>query len=143
MAKNLNFNHLQNLQEILAGQVKMHEPKDRVENSDPMQSLLKIIYSIGSDGYPVGDLAFFVGNKSNPEVQRFILENLMRDVSGSANPGSIGLSDEQITLLTRGSNESMAAYAQRLNSSIEKDAFIIQNAKQSLQVQKKPEQTTE
>ena len=86
MAKNLNFNHLQNLQEILDGLVKMHEPKDRVENTDPMQSLLKVIYSIGSDGYPVGDLAYYVGNKANPEVQRFILENLMRDVSGSANP---------------------------------------------------------
>lgn len=143
MAKNLNFNHLQNLPEILAGQVKMHEPKDRVESTDPMQSLLKIIYSIGSDGYPVGDLAYFVGNKSNPEVQRFILENLMRDVSGSANPGSLGLSDEEITAMTRGSNESMAAYAQRLNASIEKDAFIIQNAKQSVQVQKKPESSAE
>ena len=143
MSKNLNFNHLQNLSEILAGQVKMHEPKDRVENTDPMQSLLKIIYSVGSDGYPVGDLAYFVGNKSNPEVQRFILDNLMRDVSGSANPGSLNLSDAEITALTRGSNESMADYAQRLNASIEKDAFILKSAQQSVQVSKKPEQSAE
>lgn len=94
--------------------------------------LLRIIYQAGADGFPVGDLAYFVGKKSNPEVQRFILDNLMGDVSSQRNPAIAGLSDEQITSLMRKSDETLASYCSRLNDSIAKDKFIIQHAKQSV-----------
>ena len=132
--KNLNFNHLPNLEEILKNQIELKDDPEKVEQNDAAQSLLKIIYSIGSDGWPVGDLAYFVGNKANPEVQRFILDNLMRDVSGARNPMNMKLSDDEITTLTRQSNETMQQYASRLNSSIEKDTYILKaaaNAKKS------------
>lgn len=136
--KNLNFQHLLDLDEILEGQIELKNPDDNtVEDTDPAQSLLKIIYASGESGWPVGELAYFVGNKANPEVQRFILDNLMRDVSGACNPMNMNLSDEEITILTRQSDETNSQYISRLNSSIEKDTYLLKRA-QSVVSNKKP-----
>ena len=127
MEKNYNFNHLPDLDEIKSNLVELNNDREQTESTDPAQSILKIIYAIGADGWPVGDLAYFVGNKSNPEVQRFILDNLMRDVSSARNPMNMNLSDDEITTLTRQSGETVQQYVNRLNSSIEKDTYILKS----------------
>lgn len=142
MEKNLNFNHLPDLDDILSNREELKDLEVNVENVDPQQSLLRIIYAVGEDGWPIGDLAYFVGNKANPEVQRFILDNLMRDVSGARNPANMNLSDEEITILTRQSNETNAQYVSRLNSSIDKDKMILDYAKRAVQANKVPKQPT-
>lgn len=144
MNKNLNYNFAKNIDQINAGTVP-YPPVDNpveVEVSES-DSLLRIIYSIGSDGYPVGDLAVYAGKNASPEVKKFILDNLMQDVSGHANPASVGLSDDEITSLTRQSGESMSDYAVRLNSSIEKDRFILNASKRSVSNDKVQNQPTE
>lgn len=132
--RNIAYKHLEKYQDIIANleELEPHTFEDVVD-PDPGQSLLKVIYSIGADGYPVGDLAYFVSNKSNPEVQRFILDNLMQDVSMAATPAVQGLDDDMITFLTRQSGESVQAYASRLNESIQKDKYILDYAKRSVQ----------
>lgn len=126
----LNFNFCKDREKIFDGLLVLVMPDpEKVENNDISNSLLRTIYSVGEDGYPVGDLATFVGKNASPEVKKFILDNLMRDVSGMANPSSIGLSDDDIALLTRQSGESMQSYAQRLNASIDKDKYILSYAK--------------
>ena len=144
MNKNLDFNFCKHQKDIEAGFVESIIPEKnvQVEQSETDQ-LLRMIYQQGADGFPVGDLAWFVGNKANPEVQSFILKNLMGDVSSAANPAIAGLSDEQITLLTRQSGESMQQYTSRLNDSIQKDKFIIQSAKQSVSADKDKDKATE
>lgn len=142
MEKNLNFNHLPDLDDILSNREELKDLEVNVENVDPQQSLLRIIYAVGEDGWPIGDLAYFVGNKANPEVQRFILDNLMRDVSGARNPANMNLSDEEITILTRQSNETNAQYVSRLNASIDKDKMILDYAKRAVQANKVPKQPT-
>lgn len=133
MKKIINFNFCKYKDLVESNLVAPPESDDKpVEVNDPLRPLLKIIYSIGSDGYPVGDLAYYVGNKSNPEVQRFILENLMQDVSAAAAPASMTLDDDQITALTRRSGESLSQYVQRLNQSVEVDKSIISRALESV-----------
>lgn len=144
MNKNLNFNFCKYLLEILNTKVDMIEEEinSQCELSETDQ-LLRLIYQIGADGFPVGDLAYFVGKKSNPEVQRFILDNLMSDVSSQANPAISGLSDDQITLFTRRSDETIASYCSRLNDSINKDKFIIESAKRTVSSDKDKNQPTQ
>lgn len=144
MNKNLNFNFCKYRQEIIDGLVDMKsEEVNTLSEKSETDQLLRLIYQIGADGFPVGDLAWFVGNKSNPEVQKFILDNLMSDVSSAANPAISGLSDEQITLLTRQAGESIQQYTSRLNDSIQKDKFILQNAKQSVSTDKDKDKASE
>lgn len=136
--RNINYKHLEKYQDIMANVEPLQEPEsETVVDQDPKQSLLQVIYSIGADGWPVGDLAYFVSNKSNPEVQRFILENLMQDVSAAANPSVEGLDDDTITCFTRQSGESKIDYLNRLNSSIQKDVYIINEAQRSIHSSKK------
>ena len=140
----LNYNFCKYRQEIVDGIVEMksEDVKFQVEKSESDQ-LLRLIYQQGADGFPVGDLAWFVGNKANPEVQSFILKNLMSDVSSQANPAISGLSDDQITLLTRRSDETIASYCSRLNDSINKDKFIIDSAKRTVSSDKDKNQPTQ
>lgn len=100
-----------------------------IEDNDATTSLLNVIYSIGADGWPVGDLAVYAGRNASPEVKKFILDNLLRDVSGNANPSSMELDDDTITVLTRGSNETQHQYVQRLADSIDKDKYILDKSR--------------
>ena len=138
--RNIAYKHLEKYQDIINNLEEL-EPHtfEEVVDTDPGQSLLKVVYSIGADGYPVGDLAYFVSNKSNPDVQRYILENLMQDVSMAATPAVQGLDDDMITVLTRKSGESVQEYAARLNESVEKDTYIIDYAKRAVQQPQKVE----
>lgn len=140
MNKDLNFNFNKHYDEVLAGIVvppKEEVPEKQYTDAD---ALLKAIYQIGSDGYPVGDLAVFVGKNASPEVKKFILDNLMSDVSSAANPASMNLSDDEIAILTRHSDETMADYAARLNQSINKDTYILNAAKRNVRAAKAAKQ---
>ena len=140
----LNFNFCKYKEDVDNG-IQELKPltSEKVEDNDISSSLLRTIYSVGEDGYPVGDLATFVGKNASPEVKKFILDNLMRDVSGMANPSSTGLSDDDITLLTRQSGESMHSYAQRLNESIDKDKYILSYAKRVVSQNSAPKPSSE
>lgn len=136
--KILNFNFCKNKEAIEKGLQELAPiPQEPVVDNDPKQALLEVIYQVGSNGYPVGDLAMYASSQASPEVRRFILDNLLLDVSGNANPSSVNLDDDTITVLTRQAGESMQSYAARLNKSIETDKFIIQktieNAKRPVQ----------
>lgn len=134
MNKDLNFNFNKHHDEVLSTVVEPPKDEEVVEKQHTdADALLKVIYQIGSDGYPVGDLSVFVGKNASPEVKKFILDNLMKDVSGMANPSSMNLSDDEIFTLTRQSGETMSDYAARLNSSIEKDTYILKSAQRSVQ----------
>lgn len=133
MNKCLNFNFCKYQKEVAENLVDLVIEDPKVEVKDPMQPMYKIIYSLGVDGYPVGELAYYVGKSANPDVQRFILENLLMDVSANANPSSMNLSDDQITLFTRRSDESLSSYVTRLNESIQKDSYLIDAAQRSVQ----------
>ena len=60
-------------------------PKIDCQKSES-DALLSIIYAKDSFNLPSGDLQYYVNPKANPEVQKFILDNLMMDVSSDTTP---------------------------------------------------------
>lgn len=104
-------------------------------------SLLSIVYALDERTcLPSGDLTYFVSDKANPQVKQFILDNLMQDVSSAKNiPAPVDLDDDTILELSRGHNEDVQSYMERLNSSIERDKWMIDEYKKLLDVSAQPE----
>lgn len=87
-----------------------------MENHDPSAPLLKVIYSVDSSGLPTGDLKYYVSPKANPEVKKWILDNLMFDTSSAQNVKiPDGLDSDTAFALQRCSGESVESYADRIN----------------------------
>lgn len=96
-------------------------------------SLLSAIYSLDPiTNAPTGDIACYVSDKTSPDVKRFILDNLMRDVSSDAMPAVSGLSDDEILTYQRGRDESRDAYAIRLSEYARMNAKIVEDAKRNV-----------
>ena len=117
--------------------------KEVVEKAEsPQDSLLSIVYGIDErTGLPTGDLSYLVSDKANPQVKEFILSNLMKDVSSAQNVAAkYNLSDDDILALSRNTGESVQAYADRLNASIQRDKWMIDQYKQN--VPSKPKETS-
>lgn len=78
-------------------------------------SLLSIIYAKDSFNLPSGDLQYFINPKANPEVQKFILDNLMMDVSGVAAPKNSAIDNDTAFALMRKDGETVDSYMARIN----------------------------
>lgn len=104
------------------------------EHHDPQDSLLKLVYSLDERTLcPSGDLQYFVNSKANPEVKKFILDNLMMDVSGSSKPSlPDGMSDDDIFALSRQSGESLEAYVERMNTEVKRAQWVNDEYRKSL-----------
>lgn len=78
-------------------------------------SLLSIIYAKDSFNLPSGDLQYYVNSKANPEIKKFILDNLMMDVSSVAAPKNSAIDNDTAFALMRKDGESVDAYMERVN----------------------------
>lgn len=114
--------------------------EDVEQSKSPSDSLLQLVYARDErTGLPIGDLQYLVSDKANPQVKEFILQNLMQDVSAAQNVAAkFNLSDDDILALSRNLNESISDYAARLNSSIERDRWILDQYKKDVQSKSKP-----
>lgn len=89
-------------------------------NSLKGEELFNVIFSVDPiTGLPQGDLAVFINENTSPEVKQYITQNLMLDVSSSAAPSVMAkdlssLDDDMINQLSRGSNESLSDYRDRM-----------------------------
>lgn len=112
------------------GEEKREKEPDVDPQPDPKDSLLSLVYAVDErTQLPTGDLQYLVSDKANPQVKQFILDNLMQDVSAAQNVSAkYNLSDDDILALSRNQGESIQEYADRLNASIEKDRWMIEQA---------------
>lgn len=112
------------------GEEKREKVPDVDPQLDPKDSLLALVYAVDErTQLPTGDLQYLVSDKANPQVKQFILDNLMQDVSGAQNVSAkYNLSDDDILALSRNQGESVQEYAERLNASIVKDRWMIEQA---------------
>lgn len=112
------------------GEEKREKEPDVDPQPDPKDSLLSLVYAVDErTQLPTGDLQYLVSDKANPQVKQFILDNLMQDVSAAQNVSAkYNLSDDDILALSRNQRESIQEYADRLNASIEKDRWMIEQA---------------
>lgn len=90
------------------------EIQDRHDSAD---SFISLVYQLDPvSKLPTGDLNYLVSDKANPDVKKWILDNLMTDVSVAAVPGSLkGLSDDDLIALSRDPRESSDDYMNRVN----------------------------
>lgn len=110
-------------------QMPVKEIKHQGKESD---SLLSAIYTLDPrTKLPTGDIACYVSSNTSPEVKKFILDNLMRDVSANAiDKIPDGLSDEDAFALTRQRGESRENYMERLKKFMDDNIQAIQDLKE-------------
>lgn len=117
---------------------KVEEIEGDIKQS-PADSIVRLVYAPDSrTGLPTGDLNYLVSDKANPQVKEFIKTQLMMDTSAAKNvTAKFDLSDDDILSLSRSSGESLDEYVARLNTSIERDKWLIQQSK-NVSVESKP-----
>lgn len=136
-----NFDFASRIREVEAGYMEPDKGSVSVEvQKIPSDSLLKLIYQLDSrTNLPTGDIGYYVSDRANPQVKEYILTNLMRDVSSAANPVIPAGMDERLAMdLSRNQNESLEAYAERVNDFAKKNEYILQNAQSSLSSSESP-----
>lgn len=105
-----------------------------VEKASPSDAIIKMVYARDErTKLPTGDLRYYVSDKANPEVKRWILDNLMMDTSGAANPKiPAGMDDETAMIYQRNVGESTEAYVSRLQNLNEETARMAIQAQKAL-----------
>lgn len=95
--------------------------------------LLNYIYGIDPvTGHPIGDLAFYLGENTRPEIRTFIETNLMRDMSSDSksplhlptevvNKFRSELSDDDIAAFSRNHGETSEDYANRIKTFLDNE----------------------
>lgn len=137
------FRFQKHVDEIEAGlQELIAAPKPEIQESET-DALLRMVYAAGEDGWPISDLAFYISKEANPEVKKFILDNIMIDVSAAKTPSVNGLPDNQVIMLMRQDGESRESYLSRLSKSVADDISILQRAKQSVSPSQPAESSAE
>lgn len=95
-----------------------HRPIDADRHQN---SLLDIIFAIDEvTNLPKGDIALYLGKDCDPDIRKFIEDNLMAK-SSTVNLGTKGVDDDTILQLTRNNGESQSDYASRIKQ------FIVDN----------------
>lgn len=114
-----------------------HDDSD-IEVKDANRSLLEAIYAPDPiSGWPTGDIACYVSDKTSPAVKDFIKANLMIDVSSARLPSVPADVDDSVVLqLSRHGSESMYEYADRINRLMQSDTEFLR------QVASKPKEVS-
>ena len=112
----------------------MLETVDQVVEPDTVKTDDQLLqYIFGCDpvtGLPIGDLAVYLGDDSNPEIKAYIEKNLLKD--NSHDPGTgindtdivnkfRSLSDDDLVKYGRNHDETKEEYATRLRYYLEKE----------------------
>lgn len=110
------------------------DPDYKPDEKDPSDALFALVYAIDErTKCPSGDLTYYVNPKANPEIKKFILDNLMMDVSAAARPAvPDGLSDDDILSLSRKDGESLEDYLSRMNNEVERTKWLNDEYKKSI-----------
>lgn len=95
-----------------------------VDVKNPQDTLFDLIFGVDpTTGLPVGDLSFYLGDKTNPEIKAFIQDQLLRENSISDGLSNLPtevtnkfrtLSDDDVALFSRNHDESNEEYAYRI-----------------------------
>lgn len=97
-----------------------------------LDDIIREIFSVDPvSGLPKGDIQYYLSKDGNPDVKRWIENNLLtpRVVSGQSTPE--GVTDDMIAEMSRQRDESVEAYSSRLQS-------IYAECQQSIEAAKQP-----
>lgn len=92
--------------------------------------LLEAIYACDPiTGLPSGDITCYVSSNTSPEVKKYILDNIMIDLSVAKLPSApVGLDDDTVASLTRSVGESSFDYASRVSNFMEDQVNYLRQA---------------
>ena len=97
-----------------------------------LDDIIREIFSVDPiSGFPKGDIQYYLSKDGNPDVKRWIENNLLtpRVASGKSTPE--GVTDDMIAEMSRQRGESVEAYSSRLQS-------IFAECQQSIEADKQP-----
>lgn len=96
-----------------------------------LDDIIREIFSVDPiSGFPKGDIQYYLSKDGNPDVKRWIENNLLtpRVVSGQSTPE--GVTDDMIAEMSRQRDESVEEYSSRLQSIYDECQQSIEAAKQ-------------
>ena len=101
---------------MLKGLKTYHQVILQEENIHIPGDLFDVVFGVDPrTKLPSGDLAMFMGDNVSPEVRDFISKNLMKPFDSNESGGKYdGLNDDDISLYTRGHDESLESYRSRM-----------------------------
>ena len=109
------------------------EPDPEYKPSESnLDDIIREIFSVDPiSGFPKGDIQYYLSKDGNPDVKRWIENNLLtpRVASGKSTPE--GVTDDMIAEMSRQRDESVEAYSLRLQS-------IYAECQQSIEAVKQP-----
>ena len=109
------------------------EPDPEYKPSESnLDDIIREIFSVDPiSGFPKGDIQYYLSKDGNPDVKRWIENNLLtpRVVSGQSTPE--GVTDDMIAEMSRQRDESVEEYSSRLQ-------FIYAECQQSIEAAKQP-----
>lgn len=109
------------------------EPDPEYKPSESnLDDIIREIFSVDPvSGLPKGDIQYYLSKDGNPDVKRWIENNLLtpRVVSGQSTPE--GVTDDMIAEMSRQRGESVEDYSSRLQS-------IYDECQQSIEAVKQP-----
>lgn len=90
---------------------------DYVPSTSQLDEILKDIFSVDPDsGLPRGDLAYYLSPDGNPTVKAWLENNLLKPRAARVGTSIDGVTDDMLIEYSRGKDESVADYAERLRS---------------------------
>lgn len=141
----LGFTHMQYVdpKSMPTDRNQVEIDKDYVsQGNSPDTSLLRLIYSVDErTKVPTGDLTYYVSDKANPEIKQYILNNLMMDTSSAVKPAyPAGIPDDVALSFERMDGESLADYAQRMNTEVDRFKWLADEYKRTSIPKNKPDE---
>lgn len=119
------FNNLRDV-EFYPQQEEKFEQRERNEK---LESLLVEIYGVDpKTNLPVGDVAQYMSDNTNPQIRDFISKQLMSAVEPVGN--SSQLSDDDLVRYQRKSGESVRDYVERMANYVRDDVVSYRAAQQ-------------
>lgn len=113
------YGHAVHQASIVEKSVLPPEPEgDVMESHDPSEPFLRLVYAKDKRSkLPTGDLQYMVSDKANPEVKKWVIENLMMETVSAATPNQLsrGIDDDTILQMVRQPYEDRESYANRVN----------------------------
>lgn len=88
-----------------------------VPSTSQLDEILKDIFSVDPEsGLPRGDLAYYLSPDGNPTVKAWLENNLLKPRAKRVGSSIEGVTDDMLNEYSRGKDESVADYAERLRS---------------------------
>lgn len=88
-----------------------------VPSTSQIDEILKDIFSVDPEsGLPRGDLAYYLSPDGNPTIKAWLENNLLKPRAARVGSSIEGVTDDMLIEYSRGKDESVADYAERLRS---------------------------